>query len=203
MADLERFLHNTPKRTPPLEKAALAHVQFETIHPFLDGNGRVGRLLITLLLCAEGILTEPVLYLSLYLKQHRSTYYELLNRVRTHGEWEAWLAFFAQAVAVTAQSAVDTARTLTDLARKDSDTVRGIGRGAGSALQVLHELQRRPLDQVRPLAERTRLTVPTVNKALLHLQDLGIAREITGKGRNRIYSYEKYLELLNAGTELS
>jgi Fic family protein len=201
MGALERFLHDQPERTSPIIKAALAHVQFETIHPFLDGNGRVGRLLITLLLCVEGILHEPLLYLSLYFKQQRPRYYELLGRVRTEGAWEEWLGFFADAVATTAEGAVDTARTLVALFARDREQIGGIGRGAGSAMRVHHELQRRPVSSVRSLTRATGLSVPTVGKAIAKLAELGIVREATGRLRNRVFVYTRYLDLLNKGTE--
>jgi Fic family protein len=201
MGDLERFLHDDPVRTSPIIKAALAHVQFETIHPFLDGNGRVGRLLITLLLCVEGILHEPLLYLSLYFKQHRPRYYELLGRVRTEGAWNDWLAFFADGVTTTAEGAVDTARTLVALFAQDRDRIGGIGRGAGSAMRVHHELQRRPVSSVRSVTQASGLSEPTVGKAIATLAKLGIVREATGRQRNRVFVYTRYLDLLNLGTE--
>jgi Fic family protein len=201
MGKLERFLHDQPARTPPLLKAGLAHVQFETIHPFLDGNGRVGRLLVTLLLCAEGILREPMLYLSLYLKQHRARYYELLDAVRRHGEWEEWVEFFATGVAVTAESAVTAARRLQETADADRERIEALGRRAASAPAVHRALQRTPITTIPSLAKKTRLTLPTIAKALAVLVELGIAREITGKQRHRIYSYDRYMNLLNEGME--
>ena len=201
MAALERFLHDVPERTSPVVKAALAHVQFETIHPFLDGNGRVGRLLVTLLLCAEGILGQPLLYLSLHFKQHRSRYYDLLDRVRKEGAWEEWLRFFAEAVALTAEGAVTTARKLVELFGRDRERVGSIGRGASSALRVHHEFQRRPIATVRSLRRATRLSGPTTGKALAKLVELGIVREATGRRRNRVFVYPGYLDLLNEGTE--
>jgi Fic family protein len=201
MSALEGFLHDRRERTSPIVKAALAHVQFETIHPFLDGNGRVGRLLITLVLCVEGVLREPLLYLSLYFKEHRSRYYELLDRVRTEGAWEEWLEFFADAVVATAEGAVATARTLVALFAADREKIGTIGRGASSALRIHHELQRRPLATVRALARATRLSNPTVGKAVAALAALGIVREATGRLRNRVFVYARYLELMNAGTE--
>jgi Fic family protein len=201
MAALERFLNDEPARTPPLEKAALAHLQFETIHPFLDGNGRVGRLLVTLVLWKESVLTEPLLYLSLYLKQNRSRYYELLQSVRQDGDWEAWLDFFAEGVTTTAEGAVETARSLAKLFEKDRHRIEGIGRGAGSALRVHHELQKRPLSTISRLCAATRLTVPTVTKAIVALERLGIVREVTRKKRGRVFSYSAYLRHLTKGTE--
>ena len=199
MAALEEFLHD--ERTSPLLKAALAHVQFETIHPFLDGNGRVGRLLITLLLCAEGILRDPLLYLSLYFKQHRATYYELLDGVRRGGDGEAWVEFFADGVAETAEAAVETARRLLETAERDRDRIRGRGRAAGSEEIVHHSLQSMPVCTVPRLAKRTRLTLPTVLKALGVLEGIGVVREVTGKKRHRVYHYDAYMEILNEGAE--
>ncbi|HXL15493.1 MAG TPA: Fic family protein [Methylomirabilota bacterium] len=201
MADLERFLHEPPASAPPLLKAALAHVQFETIHPFLDGNGRVGRLLLTLLLCTEGILAQPMLYMSLYLKQHRRRYYELLDAVRSHGEWEEWVEFFATGVADTAESAVTAARKLQEVADADRERIEALGRRAASAPEVHRVLQRTPIATIPRLAKKTRLTLPTIAKALNVLMELGIVREITGKQRRRVYSYGRYISLLSEGTE--
>jgi Fic family protein len=202
MGALELFLHDQPETTPPLLKAALAHVQFETIHPFLDGNGRIGRLLIALLLCERGVLREPMLYLSLFFKTHRQAYYELLNRVRIDGDWEAWLDYFAEAVTVTAGQAVDTVQRLEAMARRDREQIQGLGRAAGSALRVHHELLCRPLATSRGIEAPTGLSHVTVNKALEHLCRLDIAREVTGQERNRVFSYAEYLGILNEGTEL-
>jgi Fic family protein len=199
MADLERFLHNPT--VPPLIKAALAHVQFETIHPFLDGNGRVGRLLVTLLLCSEGILSQPMLYMSLYLKEHRRRYYELLDAVRSHGQWEEWVEFFTTGVADTAESAVTTARKLQEVADADRGRIEALGRRAASAPKVHQVLQRTPIATIPRLAKKTRLTLPTIAKALGVLMDLGIVREITGKQRRRVYTYGRYISLLSEGTE--
>lgn len=201
MSRLERWMHDDPERTPTLVKAALAHVQFETIHPFLDGNGRIGRLLVTLLLCVEGVLREPLLYLSLYLKQHRSEYYMLLDKVRTEGEWEAWLGFFADGVRETATGAVTTVQRLVALFEQDRARIRELGRLSGSALQVHLALQERPIASVAMLAERTGLAVPTVNSAIASLQSIGIVRELTGRRRGRVFSYDPYLKILSEGTE--
>ncbi|NTV02512.1 MAG: Fic family protein [Chlorobiaceae bacterium] len=203
MGSLELFLHDRPEPTPALLKAALAHVQFETIHPFLDGNGRLGRLMITLLLCEHGVLSQPLLYLSLYFKQHRSTYYELLDCVRLTGEWESWLEFFADAVRATATQAVETARQLVDLARIDREKIRELGRSAPSTLTVHRALIEHPIGKPSSISASTGLSQATVNKALCNLELLGIARERTEKKRNRIYSYTRYIEILNKGTELS
>ena len=202
MGKLELFLHDRQEPVPALLKAALAHVQFETIHPFLDGNGRLGRLLITLLLCEKKVLREPMLYLSLYFKTHRQYYYELLNNVRLTGNWEAWLDFFAEAVIATATQAVDTARQLIDLAGEHRDKINGLGRAAASALRVHRTLMERPIVTAGWLVEKIGITPATINKCLDHLEHLGIVRELTGKKRNRIFSYAGYVEIMNQGTEL-
>ena len=202
MSKLELFLHDQPEPTPVLLKAALAHVQFETIHPFLDGNGRLGRLLITLLLCEQKMLREPMLYLSLYFKTHRQYYYELLGNVRLTGDWEAWLDFFAEAVIVTATQAVETAQQLLDLSNHDRDKIRGIGRAATSTLQVHRVLMEHPIATSGSLVEKTGITSATVNKALGHLEQLGIVKELTAQKRNRLFSYADYIEIMNRGTEL-
>lgn len=201
MSQLELFLHDIPEPTPPLLKAALAHVQFETIHPFLDGNGRLGRLLITLLLCEQEALREPMLYLSLYFKTHRQRYYELLNSVRLTGDWESWLDFFAEAVTLTANQAVQTAQQLHDLSIQDRDRIGGLGRAAQSALQVHRALMEQPLATSNSLVVKTGLTPASVNNALGHLGRLGIVRELTEKKRNRLFSYVGYIEVLSRGTE--
>ncbi|MEO7521192.1 MAG: Fic family protein [Gemmatimonas sp.] len=201
MSDLERWLHGYPERTPTLIKAALAHVQFETIHPFLDGNGRVGRLLVTLLLCAEGLLKQPMLYLSLYLKQHRARYYELLMRVRSDGAWEEWLEFFARGAIETAASAVATATRLTQQARNDRVRMEALGRLAGNALRVHATLLERPVASAQSITDRSGLSVPTANRMLRELVSLGLVREITGRRRGRLFSYDPYLRIMSEDTE--
>ncbi len=202
MSKLELFLHDQPEPTPVLLKAALAHVQFETIHPFLDGNGRLGRLLITLLLCEQKVLREPMLYLSLYFKTHRRHYYDLLNNVRLTGDWEAWLDFFAEAVIVTATQAVETAQQLLDLSDQDRDKIGGLGRAAASALRVHRALMEHPIATSGSLVEKTGITPATINKALGHLQHLGIVKELSARKRNRVFSYAGYIEIMSRGTEL-
>ena len=202
MGKLEMFLHDQPESTPVLLKAALAHLQFETIHPFLDGNGRLGRLLITLLLCEQKVLRQPMLYLSLYFKTHRQYYYELLNTVRLTGDWEAWLDFFADAVIVTATQAVETAQQLLDLSNKDRDKIIGLGRAASSTLKIHRALMEHPIATSGWIVEKTGITPATVNKALGHLVRLGIVRELTDQKRNRLFSYAGYVEIMSRGTEL-
>jgi Fic family protein len=201
MAELERFLHDEPARTPPLLKAALAHVQFESIHPFLDGNGRVGRLMIPMILCVDGILREPLLYLSLYFKQNRARYYDLLDRVRSDGDWEEWVRFFALGVEQTATGAIATAQRIQEMARTHRAAVQGAGRVAGSALQVHHALLARPIHTIARLAAETRLSVPAVTSSIAALTELGLVREITGRRRGRVFAYGPYLDLLQQGTE--
>jgi len=198
---LERFLNDEPEQTPPLLKAALAHVQFETIHPFLDGNGRIGRLMIVLQLVADGLLREPMLYPSLYFKTYRSTYYELLNEVRANGNWEKWLDFFAEGIQVSATQAVDTAHALLALVAADRDLITSLGRATGSALMVHQALQRPPLASAAVLVKQTGLTAATVNKSLAHLCELKIVTELTQRRRGRIFSYRRYVKLLNAELE--
>jgi Fic family protein len=198
---LERFLQDDPEPTTPLLKAALSHLQFETIHPFLDGNGRVGRLLITLLLCEQRVLREPLLYPSLYFKQHRRTYYELLNEVRLSGDWETWLEFFADAVTESARQAVDAVQRLVALTRTDVERIRELGRAAPSALEAHRALQRQPIATSRSLVKATGTTAATVNKSLEHLRRLGIVTELTGRHRGRIFSYTAYLGILGEGIE--
>jgi len=200
LGDLERFLHDRTKY-PILIRAALAHVQFETIHPFLDGNGRLGRLLITLMLCEEKALTEPILYLSLFFKAHRSRYYELLQTVRERGDWEAWLEFFLEGVIETSNQGVATAQRLLKLFERDRAKIAGLSRAAPSALRMHAELQRSPLLSVPIAAKKLGTSRPTVRKSLEHLQELDIVREITGKQRGRVYEYHQYLRILDEGTE--
>ena len=200
MGLLELYLHDKPVRSPVLIKAALGHVQFETIHPFLDGNGRVGRLLITLLLCSAGVLREPLLYLSLYLKKRRTRYYELLDAVRTHGDWEEWLSFFAEGVVESAQGAVVTAQQLTALAAGDRERVRTLTRGT-TTLEILRCLQERPVITVTQLSARAGVSFATATKALAQLESEGIVKEMTGRKRNRVFSYDAYLRILSEGTE--
>jgi Fic family protein len=202
MSKLELFLHDQPEPTPVLLKAVLAHVQFETIHPFLDGNGRLGRLLIALLLCEQKVLREPMLYLSLYFKTHRQYYYDLLNNVRLTGDWEAWLDFFAEAVIATATQAVETAQQLLDLSNQDRNKISGLGRAAASTLQVHRALMEHPIATSGSLVEKTGITPATVNKALGHLEQLGIVKELTAQKRNRLFSYAGYIEIMSRGTEL-
>jgi Fic family protein len=201
MSDLERFLHDRAVPLQELVRAGLAHVQFETIHPFLDGNGRMGRLLVTLLLCHGGILREPLLYLSLYFKQHRDEYYRLLDLVRSDGEWEAWLRFFLEGVRQTADGAVATARQLVELFKEDGARIQAKGRLAGSALRVHDALRARPVTTLSEVSAKTGLSFPAAATGMGVLAELGIARELTGRKRGRAFAYGRYLALLQEGTE--
>ncbi|MGM0785986.1 MAG: Fic family protein [Pseudomonadota bacterium] len=195
---LERFINDIPEATDPLIKAALAHVQFETIHPFMDGNGRLGRLLIPLILVEAGILNEPLLYLSVFFKKHRQVYYERLQQVRVTGDWEAWLLFFVDAVADTASQAVTTARQLNRLQEQDKTRLAELGRQAGSAGLVLDALFQLPIANINHLCQQTGLTPATVGKLLTAMEaKLGIVDEVTGQRRNRIYAYRAYIDILN------
>lgn len=201
MGDLEKFLYD--ESLPTLIRAGLAHAQFETIHPFLDGNGRIGRLLITLLLCHDKKLTEPLLYLSLYLKKHRATYYDLLQRVRTHGDWEAWIDFFLAGVEETANQATDTAGRLLRLFQSDREKLHRLGRKGMAALKLHDILQRKPVITAPRLVSLHGFSAPTANSALRVMGEEGIVRELTGYARNRVFAYAEYLRTLNEGAELN
>ena len=202
MGQLELFLHDERPDLPVLIKAGLVHVQFETIHPFLDGNGRLGQLLITFLLCAAGSLHEPILYLSLFFKTNRQAYYELLDRVRVSGDWEAWLDFFLTGVRTTADQAVNAARRIIALLDEDRRRIESLGRPAASVLRVFQHAQTSPILSIGGTAEKTGASFPTVANAVEHMERLGILREITGKQRKRLFVYDRYLAILNEGTEL-
>ena len=186
---------------PVLVHCGLAHAQFESIRPFLDGNGRVGRLLITFLLCERGVLREPLLYLSLFFKQNRAAYYELLQAVRERGAWEDWLEFFLRGVAETARQGTETAQRLLRLFAQDRERIETLGRAANATLRMHQLLQRRVLTPIPHAAKRLGLSQPTVTSALMHLQDLGIVRESTGRQRGRIFVYGAFLDLLSEGTD--
>ena len=198
---LERFMHEDQSRLPAVIKAGLLHVQFETIHPFLDGNGRIGRLLVTLYLCVHGVLRKPLLYLSLYLKTHRADYYRLLQEVRERGAWEAWLEFFLDGIAETANQAFDAATRIADLFKRDRERITAESDRAGSALRVHELFQQNPFLTANLLVERTGLTAPTINAALADLERLRIIEEVTGRRRGRVFCYSGYLAILSEGTE--
>ena len=197
----ERFMHEDASRLPALIKAGLLHVQFETLHPFLDGNGRIGRLLVTLYLCINGVLNKPLLYLSLFLKTHRAEYYRLLQEVRENGNWEAWLDFFLTGVAQTANQAFEAATHIVDLFRQDRERIATEGERANSRLRIHDLFQLNPFLTSNQLVRQTGLSSPTVNTALADLQRLGIIEEVTGRKRGRVFSYRRYLSVLNEGTD--
>jgi cell filamentation protein, protein adenylyltransferase len=202
MSDLERFLHDQPTPSPVLVKAALAHVQFESIHPFLDGNGRVGRLLITLLLVDQGVLRRPLLYLSLYLKRNRDAYYDHLQRVRTEGVWEAWLRFFLEGVVEVAESTAATTRQIVEMIERDRVRIHELGRAAGTALRVHDLAVKRVVVKPRKAAQALRMSEPPVYGAIGRLEKIGILREVTGRARGKTYVYGEYMDTLNEGTEV-
>ena len=199
--NLEKFIHQKNPKMPTLVKAGLMHVQFETIHPFLDGNGRLGRLLITFILCSQGILKEPILYLSLYFKTHREKYYELLQQVRETGDWETWLEFFLTGIRETAEQAVQTTKEIIKLFEEDKKKIEGLGRPATSALKVHQFLQNHLVVEATQVAKNQGMTTPTAIKSIQHLQKLGMLKEITGRKRKQIFVYTKYLDILQQGAE--
>jgi Fic family protein len=199
--NLEKFLHDMHGFTPPIIKAGLAHAQFETIHPFLDGNGRVGRLLIGLMLVVDEVLSHPYLYLSLYFKEHRADYYDALQRVRTHGDWEGWLRFYLIGVEAVANQAADTVAAMSTLFEKDRARVEGLGRAAGSALKVYEVLRRRIVVSLPGVAKEAGVTWPTASAAMERLVVLRIAVESSGKKRDRLFTYRKQLEILDRGVQ--
>lgn len=199
LANFEKFLHDD--KLPVLIKIGLAHVQFETIHPFLDGNGRLGRLLITLLLCLDEMLDAPLLYLSLYLKQNRDIYYNLLQEVRTQGTWEVWLEFFLEGICKSAKQATQTAQAINSLFDKDTAKISKLGRAKFSCQRVFEYLKQLPQVNVSLLANELNMTAPPIRNALNHLTSLGILKEISGKKRDKIYVYDQYLKILEEGTD--
>jgi Fic family protein len=198
----ERFLHEDAKNFPVLVQAALLHVQFETIHPFQDGNGRLGRLLITLLLVERGVLIQPLLYLSLYLKQNRDEYFEHLQSVRMDGQWEEWVAFFLEAVAKTAERAVQLAHDILQMVEADRKKITAAGKREAATQKVFEALQRSPYITTGEASRLARVSFPTAQVGLQTLEGLGLLQEITGNVRGKIYLYTEYVRLLNEGTDL-
>lgn len=197
----EKFLHDETVNMPALIKAALAHVQFETIHPFLDGNGRLGRLMITFILCVEGVLKEPMLYLSLYFKVNRQAYYDHLQSVRETGDWETWIKFFLTGVIDTANQATETTQAIIGLFNKDRATVENSGKSTAAILTIHSYFQKRPISNTTKIKEASNLSLPTILRALTSLEELGIIKEITGKERHKVFVYRQYLDILSKGTE--
>lgn len=202
LGDLERFLHEKDD-LPVLVKVGLAHAQFETIHPFLDGNGRVGRLLITFLLCERDLLHKPVLYLSHYFKRHRQEYYDRLQAVRDAGDWEGWLGFFLRGVTDVSTQATETARRILALRERRRDQItQSFGRAAGNGLKVLEQLFRTPIISVKKVQTITKTEFPAANQLVRRLVQLGILKEITGQARNRQFRFEEYVQLFAEDTEM-
>lgn len=201
LGDFEKFLHDKNVKLPALVKAALAHVQFETLHPFLDGNGRLGRLLITLMLCVDGVMSRPLLYLSLYFKTNRQAYYDHLQSVRETGDWEAWIKFFLTGVVDTANQATRAAREILTLFDNDRSRIEGSGRSTASILTISTYLRRHPVSNTARIREAHGFSLPTILRSLAVLEELGIVKEITGKKRHKRFVYQEYLNLLNKGTE--
>lgn len=197
----EKFLHDENIRMPALIKAALAHVQFETIHPFLDGNGRVGRLLITFILCVEDVLKEPLLYLSLYFKANRQAYYDHLQSVRETGDWEAWIRFFLTGVIDTANQATETAQSIMSLFDRDRCKIEEDGKPTAAVLTIHNYFQSHPISNTTKIKDACGLSLPTVLRALTALERQGIVEEITGKERHKVFVYREYLDILSRGTE--
>jgi len=199
LGPFELFLHD--QALPPLVRAGLAHVQFETIHPFLDGNGRTGRLLIALMLVAAGVLQRPLLYLSLHFKTHRQEYYDRLQRVRTHGDWEGWMRYFLEAVDLMARDAIDTLHRAREIFGADEARLATFGRLKPAAIKVHDHLKRRAITSILGAAKATDINRTTVTTVLERLIAAGIVRELTGQRRNRLFAYDAYLALLSEGTE--
>lgn len=197
----EKFLHDDKVKLPTLIKAALAHVPFETIHPFLDGNGRLGRLLITFMLCVDGLLKEPLLYLSLYFKANRDAYYNHLQSVRETGNWEDWIAFFLKGVLDTANQATDAAQRIIKLFNSDLAHVNNSGHSTTATLLIYNYLKLHPLTNTDKIKKATGLSLPTVLRSLSVLNDLNIIKEITGKPRHKVFAYKEYLNILSQGTD--
>lgn len=201
LGSFEKYLHESDA-LPPLVRAGLLHVQFETIHPYLDGNGRIGRLLVTLLLEHWGLLKKPLLYLSLFFKRHRNDYYHKLNEVRVEGDWESWLLFFLDGVATIADEAVETARDLSALVSMDRARVLAQEGASIAVLRLFEQLPRHPILTSASVMKLVETTKPTAGRAIDLLVSAGVLRETTGKKRDRSFVYEAYLDRLRVGTEL-
>lgn len=197
----EKFLHDETVKMPALIRAALAHIQFENIHPFLDGNGRMGRLLITYILCVEGILKEPLLYLSLYFKANRQAYYDHLQSVRKTGDWEAWIQFFLSGVIETANQATETAQAILALFERDRRKLEEDGKPTAATLSIHNYFQSQPVTNTTKIKNACGVSLPTVLRSLATLEQQGIIEEITGKDRHKVFVYRDYLDILSKGTE--
>jgi Fic family protein len=201
LGDLEKYLH-AENGLAPLVRIGLAHVQFETIHPYLDGNGRIGRLLVTLLLEHWSLLSSPLLYLSLFFKRHRAEYYRRLTEVRSNGDWEGWIAFFLEGVATIADEAVASARDIFGLVNTDRQHVLASSGASVFAIRLMDQLPVHPVLTIAGIVKLLDTTKPTAAKAVQVLQKIGVLAETSGKQRDRTFAYQKYLDKLRTGTEL-
>lgn len=201
MGNLEVFIHSKSINLPLLIKIAMIHLQFESIHPFLDGNGRLGRLLVTLLLCEKNLIKQPIFYLSYFFKRHRAEYYKLLQKVREENDWDKWIKFFLQGVIETSQDAFETAMRLTHLMKTDLEKIRTLGKVSKSVERIFTYLQRKPVVSIPELSSNLKLSPHTIKLSLDHLEALGVIKEITGLRRGMIYTYDKYLSILREGDE--
>jgi len=201
--DFESFLNMTESSIPVLIRTALLHAQFESIHPFLDGNGRLGRLLISLFLVSEGILREPLLYLSLYFRRNRNIYYELLQGVRESGGWDRWIQFFLEGVTQTAEETLQSSQAVLKLFEVDRGRIKDEGRSGASALLVFDLLQSKPVCTITQITQTVGLSHVSAGRAVSLLEKLEILHEITGRQRGRIYVYQTYLKLLSDETDIA
>jgi Fic family protein len=202
LSEMEKYINEEKPSLPALVRAALVHAQFETINPFHDGNGRLGRMLITLMLCAANVMHEPILYLSLHFKVNRDAYYNALDDIRRKGAWEEWVAFFLRGVVEVAGQAIDTVNTLTALFKADREKILAHGGRVNATVFRVHELlQKQIYASVPNLEKQLKVSAPTARAALTELLELGIVKEVTGQQRNRVYVHEKCLDLLQQGAE--
>ena len=201
--DFEKFIHDENSPLPVLIKTAIAHVQFETIHPFLDGNGRLGRLLITFMLCLSGLLREPLLYLSLYFKTHKQQYYDLLQSVRETGDWEAWIQFFLEGIHTTAKQVFNASQEIVSLFKKDEEQIMRLKKDTAGVLKTYNHLKKQPLSNAKNIVRSSQSTLPTVLRSLRALEEAGLVKELTGRRKNKVFVYKNYLNILNQETELS
>ena len=198
----EKFLNDKKVLLPNLIKVAIAHVQFEIIHPFLDGNGRLGRLLITFMLCINNLLKDPLLYLSLYFKKHQKKYYTLLQKVQIEGDWEAWIEFFLKGVCHTSKQACQTAQNIVSLFEKDEEKIQAQDKDTAGVLKTFSVLKKHPISNTKTIVQATQVSLQTVLRSLKTLQEIGLVTELTGGHNNKIFAYKDYLNIINEGTEL-
>ena len=201
--DFEKFLNDERVLLPTLIKVAIAHVQFETIHPFLDGNGRLGRLLITFMLCINGLLKEPLLYLSLYFKHHREKYYTLLQNVRKTGDWESWIEFFLTGIYETSNQAFNTAQKIVSLFENDEEKIKNLNKDTAGVLKTYNSLKKSPISNTKKIVKSSQSSLQTVLRSLRTLEEIGLVKELTGRHNNKIFIYKNYINIINQGTELN